>query len=95
MEMEKLVGQFYERGDIETVIIRAPWFYGPHQPPRQKFFFEMIRDGKAPVVGGGENLRSMAYTGNLAQGLLLAASRPVAAGQTYWIADERPYSMRS
>ncbi len=93
MEMEQLVQEFYERGDMETVIVRAPWFYGPHQPPRQKLFFEMIRDGKMPLVGDGQNLRSMAYTGNLAQGLLLAATKAKAAGQTYWIADERPYSM--
>lgn len=93
MEMEQVVQQFHKRGDIETVIIRAPWFYGPQQPLRQKLFFEMIRDGKAPLVGGGDNLRSMAYIGNLAQGLILAAVRPIAAGQTYWIADERPYSM--
>lgn len=93
MQMEDLVRGFQQRGELETVIIRAPWFYGPHQPPRQKLFFEMIRDGKAPVVGGGENFRSMAYTGNLAQGLALAAAHPAAAGQTYWIADERPYSM--
>lgn len=93
MEMELLALDMHRRGAIEVVIIRAPWFYGPNQPPRQKLFFEMIRDGKAPIVGSGENLRSMAYTKNLAQGLLLAASVPAASGQTYWIADERPYSM--
>jgi nucleoside-diphosphate-sugar epimerase len=93
MEMERIVGAFHERGELETVIIRAPWFYGPHQPPRQRLFFEMIRDGKAPLVGGGANVRSMAYTGNLAQGLALAAAKPVAAGQIYWIADRRAYSM--
>ena len=46
-----------------------------------------------PVVGGGENLRSMAYIDNLAQGLLLAAASSKSVGQTYWIADRRPYSM--
>lgn len=93
MEMEFLSLDMQRRGLIEIVIIRAPWFYGPNQPPRQKLFFEMVRDGKAPVVGSGENLRSMAYTGNLAQGLILASQVPRAAGQIYWIADERPYSM--
>jgi nucleoside-diphosphate-sugar epimerase len=53
----------------------------------------MVRDGKAPIVGGGANLRSMAYVDNLCQGILLAAQVPAAAGQTYWIADRRPYSM--
>ena len=53
----------------------------------------MIRDGKAPIVGSGENLRSMGYIDNLCQGLLLAALIPAARGQVYWIADRRPYSM--
>src|SRR5262249_47363803 len=78
---------------IETVIIRPPWFYGPNQPARQTVFFKMIREGKAPIVGGGTGLRSMCYLGNLCQGLLLAAMTDEAVGRTYWIADARPYSM--
>lgn len=80
-------------GAIETVVIRAPWFYGPGQPPRQTQFFTMIKNGGFPIVGGGENRRSMAYTDNLCQGLLLAAKTQAAAGEAFWIADERPYSM--
>jgi nucleoside-diphosphate-sugar epimerase len=93
MLMELAVQERQRRGVIETVIIRAPWFYGPNQPPRQSLFFQMIRDGKAPIVGDGNNLRSMTYVDNLCQGLLLAASVARANGQVYWIADERPYSM--
>ncbi|RPI61219.1 MAG: NAD-dependent epimerase/dehydratase family protein [Lysobacterales bacterium] len=93
MQMELAVRGFQERTEIETVIIRPPWFYGPYQPPRQTLFFEMIRDGKGPIVGGGQNRRSMAYIDNLCQGLLLAESTAAAAGETYWIADERPYTM--
>jgi nucleoside-diphosphate-sugar epimerase len=93
MLAEELVTEAGRRGDLETVIIRPPWFYGPGQPPRQTLFFEMIRDGKAPIVGGGENRRSMAYVDNICQGLLLCERTPAAAGQIYWIADARPYSM--
>jgi nucleoside-diphosphate-sugar epimerase len=53
----------------------------------------MIKEGKGPIVGDGENLRSMAYLDNLSQGLLLAAFQPQAAGEVYWIADEQPYTM--
>ena len=53
----------------------------------------MIRDGKAPIVGDGDNRRSMTYIDNLVQALLLAADAPDANGKTYWIADERPYTM--
>ena len=58
-------------GAFETVVIRPPWFYGPGQPPRQALFFTMIKDGKAPLVGRGDNRRSMAYIDNICQGLLL------------------------
>ncbi len=93
MLMELAVQEVQRRGDIETVLIRAPWFYGPHQPPRQTLFFTMIRDGKAPLVGSGANLRSMSNTERLAHGLLLAAASEKANGQIYWMADARPYSM--
>ena len=93
MLMEMAVKERQARGSIETVIIRPPWFYGPNQPPRQTLFFKMIREGKVPVVGSGENLRSMSYIDNLCQGLLLAGTVEAANGQTYWIADRRPYTM--
>jgi nucleoside-diphosphate-sugar epimerase len=93
MQMEQYAREVQARGRLETVVIRAPWFYGPFQPARQTLFFHMVRDGKAPIVGGGENRRSMVYIDNLTAGLMLAAKTRRAAGETYWIADERPYSM--
>lgn len=93
MLMELAVRERQQRGLLETVILRPPWFYGPNQPPRQTLFFRMIRDGKAPIVGSGANLRSMGYVDNLCQGLMLAAACERANGQTFWIADRRPYSM--
>ncbi|MBM4344513.1 MAG: NAD-dependent epimerase/dehydratase family protein [Deltaproteobacteria bacterium] len=80
-------------GSLETVVVRPPWYYGPFQPARQTTFFTMIRTGKAPIIGGGHNLRSMAYVDNLCQGLLLCADHPAARNRTYWIADRRPYPM--
>ncbi len=90
---EEVVKRAHASGDIETVIIRPPWFYGPGQPPRQTLFFEMVRDGKAPLVGDGTNRRSMAYVDNICQGLLLCEKIERAAGEVYWIADRRPYPM--
>src|SRR3954454_9901647 len=80
-------------GAVETVILRPCWFYGPEQPPRQSEFFRMIKAGKAPIVGSGEARRSMSYVDNTSLGLLLAGASDKADGETYWIADERPYSM--
>jgi nucleoside-diphosphate-sugar epimerase len=80
-------------GPLETVIIRPPWFYGPGQPARQTLFFTMIRNGKVPIVGSGENLRSMAYIDNICQALMLCETTIQASGKTYWIADSQPYTM--
>jgi nucleoside-diphosphate-sugar epimerase len=80
MQAELLVKNFEQEGGLECVIVRPPWFYGPDQPARQTLFFSMIKSGKAPIVGSGKNLRSMAFIDNLCEGLLLAAYR-------------RPYSM--
>lgn len=92
-EAEDLVNAAGKSGSFDIVIIRPPWFYGPGQPERQNLFFTMIKKGKAPIVGSGENLRSMAYVDNICQALELCESVDGAKGQTYWIADERPYSM--
>jgi nucleoside-diphosphate-sugar epimerase len=90
-EAEQLVTRAHERGDVETVILRAPWFYGPWQPARQAQFFTGLRKGLFPLVGDGSNRRSMVYTGHLVQAVLLAESVEAAAGRDYWIADAQPY----
>ncbi len=90
---ELAVRRFHEAGRIETVILRPCWFYGPCQPARQTRFFKMIGGGKPIVFGNGQNLRSMSYVDNTCQALILAALSEKAAGNLYWIADRRPYSM--
>jgi len=94
-EAEALVRRAQDRGDLATVIVRPPWFYGPCQPERQTRWFRAVRRGRFPLVGDGRNRRSMVYTGNLVHGLLRAEVAAVAAGRAYWIADPEPYEMRT
>jgi nucleoside-diphosphate-sugar epimerase len=95
LEAEQLVFRSHERGDLDTVIVRPPWFYGPHQPERQSTFFSAIRRGRFPLVGDGTQQRSMAFTGNLVHGLLRAEATAAASGKAYWIADAEPYELRT
>lgn len=90
-QAEQIVNEFHVSGKIETVIIRPCWYYGVGQPARQTRFFRMIKKGNPIIFGNGENLRSMSYIDNVVQGLLLAEKCENADGETYWIADERPY----
>ncbi|MBI3992943.1 MAG: NAD(P)-dependent oxidoreductase [Candidatus Lambdaproteobacteria bacterium] len=95
MAMEQmLLAARDQPGTPELVIVRSPWFYGPGQPPRQTQFFTMIKEGRFPLLGSGLNKRSMGYVDSLTLGLLLCGTVPQAAGQTYWIADGRPYSIK-
>ncbi|MSQ81461.1 MAG: NAD(P)-dependent oxidoreductase [Myxococcales bacterium] len=91
---ESVVHRIAALGVMEAVVVRPPWFYGPGQPARQTLFFQMIRAGKAPLVGDGSNLRSMGYVDNVCQGMDLCGRTAGINGRTYWIADERPYPMR-
>ena len=94
LEAEDLVGVTQDRGDLETVILRPPWFYGPFQPERQAKFFTALRKGRFPLVGDGTQQRSMCFTGNLVQGCLRAEVSDAAVGEAYWIADAEPYELR-
>lgn len=78
---------------LDTAIVRPPWFYGPFQPPRQTTFFRMVRAGKFPVIGKGDQRRSMVYVENLVDGILAAELTPGAKGKGYWIADARAYTV--
>ena len=45
------------RGDVPTVIVRPPWFYGPWQPERQTTFFSMVAAGGSRPGDGASGAR--------------------------------------
>ena len=73
MEAELAVRAAVTDAALDAVIVRPPWFYGPYQPPRQTSFFQLIRKGRFPLLGGGHNRRSMVYVDNLVDGIVLAS----------------------
>jgi nucleoside-diphosphate-sugar epimerase len=93
-EAEAVVRRAGARGDLATVVVRPPWFYGPFQPERQSRWFAAVRRGRFPLVGDGTQRRSMVYAGNLVHGLLRAEASDAAVGRAWWIADPEPYELR-
>jgi len=89
---EELVNRAFREGKIKTTILRPCWFYGIRQPERQTRFFKMIKKGNPIIFGDGKNLRSMSYIDNVVDALLLVEQKDISIGNTYWIADKRPYS---
>ena len=78
---------------LDAVIVRPPWFYGPHQPARQTTFFSMIKAGRFPIFGAGDQRRSMVYVDNLVDGIDAALRWSGEPGRAWWIADARPYTV--
>jgi nucleoside-diphosphate-sugar epimerase len=78
---------------LDAVIVRPPWFYGPHQPARQTSFFKLVRSGRFPIVGDGRQRRSMVYIDELVDGVLRAELVECEPGRGWWIADARPYEL--
>ena len=95
VEAEAIVRRGVERGELDAVIVRAPWFYGPYQPARQSQWFKAVRRGRFPLIGDGTQQRSMVFTDHLVQGLLRAEATASASGRAYWIADAEPYELRT
>lgn len=94
LEAEEIVLRAAERGDVDAVILRPPWFYGPWAPDRQAQFLRTVRTGRFPLVGDGTQQRSMVYAGNLADACLCAEAAEDVAGRAYWVADAEPYELR-
>ncbi len=90
-QAEQFVQNGCRRHGLEAVILRPCWYYGPGQPDRQTRFLKMIKNGHPLIFGNGQNLRSMSYLDNTIQAIIQAIRTPVANGQVYWIADEKPY----
>lgn len=78
---------------LDAVIVRPPWFYGPHQPARQTRFYKLVRTGRFPIIAGGHQRRSMVYVGNLVQGVVAAELTETPPGRGWWIADAEPYAI--
>ena len=93
MDAELAVTEAVEAG-LDAVVVRPPWFYGPHQPERQTTFFTLVRTGRFPILGDGGQRRSMTYIDNLVQGIVLAELTPTEPGRAWWIADAVPYTVR-
>jgi nucleoside-diphosphate-sugar epimerase len=96
LEGEKILKKFSEDHGLTNIIIRPPVVYGPgvSKASRVFAFLNLINKGHFRIIGDGKNLISLCYIDNLIHGVMLAETEKKAEGQTYFIADERPYSIK-
>ena len=86
-EAEQALHWVAQETGLEVVIVRPPLVYGAGVKGN---FAQMIRVLKKRIplpLASVRNLRSLVYVGNLVDALILCATHPAAAGQTYLVSD--------
>jgi nucleoside-diphosphate-sugar epimerase len=77
---------------MDLVIVRPPLVYGPGAPGNFGKLLRAAKRGSRLPLGAIDNERDFIGLDNLADLLLLAATHPAAAGQTFLVSDGEPVS---
>jgi nucleoside-diphosphate-sugar epimerase len=91
---EQVALQAHAAGEIEVTIIRPGDVYGPGSRPWTLLPLEIIRSRRFLLPAMGRGVFSPVYVDDLVDGLLLAATRPEAAGHVFTIAGPSPVTTR-
>lgn len=93
-EGERLIRRLMLESNIETVILRPGTFFGPYDRLHFGRMAQKIREGRALILGKGDNALPFCYVTDIVQGFLLAAYHENAPGNTYNISNDRPLTQR-
>ncbi len=75
------------RSGLPVVILRAPLLYGPRVKGNMQRLLSWIDRGFPLPLASVRNLRSLLYTGNLADAICGCLEHPGAVGQTFLLSD--------
>jgi UDP-glucose 4-epimerase len=94
LEAEHLVIDHATRFGVHAVCLRLPMVYGPGNKGNIHRMIDWVARGHFPPLPEVGNRRSIVHVDNAVEAACLAAVHPAASGQTYIVADGRPYSSR-
>lgn len=83
IEAENLVWAAYRDKRIEVTIIRPAWIYGERDRVTMARLYQMIKAGKAKILGRGDNRLNVVYAGNIAEAAIAAAARADCNGEAF------------
>ncbi len=83
-----------EGGKVKFTVIRPSWLYGPRDRATIGRLVAMVRDGRAKLLGDGDNRLNVVYAGNVAEACILAADNPAAIGEAYNCSNDGELTQR-
>jgi len=83
VEAEKIIWDAHRSGKLKVTVIRPSWLYGPRDRTTMARLSNLIRTGKAKLLGSGENRLNVVYAGNVAEAAVKAAGAEQAVGEAY------------
>jgi nucleoside-diphosphate-sugar epimerase len=89
---EHALSEISGRTGIEAVVVRPPLVYGPEVGANFRQLVAWVARGAPLPFGSVNNRRSLVSVWNLADVLTRTLEQPVAAGQTFHVADDRSVS---
>jgi nucleoside-diphosphate-sugar epimerase len=90
---EKAVHEFARSKNLDFVILRPAWVYGP-RCPRTLRLFRTIKKRRFVLVGDGQNFRHPTYIADVLDAFELAATKESVVGKTFVIAAAEPIRLR-
>jgi len=86
-EAEQALHRVAAETGLEVVIVRPPLVYGAGVKGNFARMLKVLAKGIPLPLASVNNQRSLIYVGNLVDALILCATHPAAAGQTYLVSD--------
>ena len=91
-EAEQVLQKILVQTKMEVVIVRPPLVYGAGVKGNFAQMIKVLHKGIPLPLASVKNLRSFIYVENLVDALILCATHPNAAGQTYLVCDGQDIS---
>ncbi len=86
-QAEQALWKISQQTGLEIVVVRPPLVYGGGAPGNFSLMLKALTKSVPLPLASVSNLRSLVYVENLVDALILCATHPFAAGQTYLVSD--------
>jgi nucleoside-diphosphate-sugar epimerase len=93
-EGDRLMQHLMLKSAVETVIIRPGTFFGPGDRLHFGRMAQNVKEGKAVIIGRGDNALPFCYVTDVVQGFLLAAYHVNAPGNVFNITNDHPLTQQ-